>query len=482
MVGQMGTAELLDLAVIGAGAAGTWTADAVKHARPDWSIGLFERSTRIGGRLDSVAIDGLAHPIELGGMRFLTSHPLVAATVNELGLRTRPFDTRGKPERSFLRGMPGSGPGDPSAGRAYEVSAHERDRSAIDLTVRAFSTIVPGFESLTNDGWARARASGQYLGRPLTDWSIFEAMATVLSPEAHRFVVDSFGYDSGTGLFNAGDAIPYVTGVGDPTAEARVPVDGMHSLPRALADRFVAGGGAIHLEHDLHGCDLVDGSVLLQFADRTVVARNVVLTLALPALRTLASGSRVLETPSWRQILASVEGFAATKLYVWYRRPWWRGGPAAVPGIRTTTDLANRKVFYFDERADAPAAVLAEYTDGRHTQPWVDLAGGVSNGEPAPPAMTQRVGELLRESHPTLEIPEPDGSAFMHWGSDPYETGWAFWRSGYRSDEIIERATQPEPDVPIFIAGEAFSRSQGWVEGALETAQEVVDRILTLQS
>jgi monoamine oxidase len=475
----MGTAELLDLAVIGAGAAGTWTADAVLRARPDWSIALFERSTRIGGRLHSVKIDGLAHPIELGGMRFLTSHPLVAATVDEFGLSTRPFDTRGKPERTFLRGVPGDGPDDPYAGRGYQLPEHERDRSSMELRLTAFSTIVPGYDSLDHEGWSRMRASAQYLGRPLTDWSMFEAMATVLSPEGLRFVADSFGYFSGMGPFNAGDGIQYLSGSGDPTGEARVPVTGMDSLPLGLAGRFIAGGGAIHLGQDLQGCDMVDGGVLLRFGDRQVVARHVVLTVAIPALRTLALGSRTLDTPNWRRVMASVEGFPATKLYLWFRRPWWRDGPAAVPGIRTTTDLVNRKVLYFDEHMDAPAAVLAEYTDGGHLPSWVDLAGGVSNGEPAPPAMLRRIGELLREIHPTVDIPDPNGSAFMHWGSDPQETGWTFWSAGVRSDEIIELATKPEPDVPIFVAGEAFSRSQGWVEGAFKTAQAVVDRLVS---
>jgi lysine 2-monooxygenase len=477
-VGQVGTSERFDLAVIGAGAAGTWTAHAVQRARPDWSIGLFERSTRIGGRLRSVAIDGLAHPIELGGMRFLTSHPLVAAAVDELGLQTRPFDTRGEPERSFLRGQPGNGPGDPSAGRGYELADDERGRSAIDLMRTAFAAIVPRSDALTTDGWARTRASGQHLGRPLTDWSLSEAMATVLSPEGHRFVVDSFGYDSGMRPFNVADAIQYLTGAGDPTAEARVPVGGMDSLPLELAARFRAGGGAIHLEHDLQACDVVDGSVRLRFADRQVVARRVVVTMALPALRILASSSEALDTPAWRRALASVEGFPATKLYLWYRRPWWRDGPSAVPGIRMTTDLANRKIFYFDERPAAPAAILAEYTDGRHTDPWVALAGDASNGDPAPAAILDRVRAILGEVHPGMDIPDPDGSAFMYWGSDPHETGWCFWRAGLNSDEMIELATQPDPAAPIFVAGEAFSRNQGWVEGALETAQQVVARLL----
>ena len=39
-------------------------------------------------------------------------------------------------------------------------------------------------------------------------------------------------------------------------------------------------------------------------------------------------------------------------------------------------------------------------------------------------------------------------------------------------------ALQPDPDLPVYIAGESFSRSQSWVEGAFETAEAVTDRLL----
>ena len=109
-------ADTLDLAVIGAGAAGTWVADAMQRARPDWSITVFERQNRIGGRLRSVKVPGIEHPIELGGMRYLTNHRRVAAAIAELEIPTRAFDIWGGSERSFLRGRLGNGPEDPEAG------------------------------------------------------------------------------------------------------------------------------------------------------------------------------------------------------------------------------------------------------------------------------------------------------------------------------------------------------------------------------
>jgi monoamine oxidase len=74
-------------------------------------------------------------------------------------------------------------------------------------------------------------------------------------------------------------------------------------------------------------------------------------------------------------------------------------------------------------------------------------------------------------------VPSPSGSALKYWGSDPLEVGWAFWRAGARSDEFIDLAIQPDPTLPLYIAGETFSRSQSWAEGALETAQLVVERL-----
>src|SRR5262245_35968122 len=100
----------LDLAVVGGGAAGTAVADAMKRARPEWSIALFERTNRIGGRLRSAPVDGLDHPIELGGMRYLTSHPRFSGLVDAFRLPSHAFDTTGGGDRSYLRGVVAAGP------------------------------------------------------------------------------------------------------------------------------------------------------------------------------------------------------------------------------------------------------------------------------------------------------------------------------------------------------------------------------------
>lgn len=468
---------VLDLAVIGAGVAGTYVAQRAQIARRDWSITLFERTERIGGRLHSMKIPGVDHPIELGGMRFLTSQPRVASVVAEFGLPTHSFDPSGGAERSFLRGRFGGGPADPQAGAGYDLAADERGRSAVELGVAAFEQIVPSAASLSADDWVRVRASDEYLGRPVIDWTMAEALVTVLSPEGYRFVADAFGYDAGPRAFNLADGMQYILGGGRGLGEPLTPDDGMDAIPRALAASFVRAGGTILLRHELVLHNLVDGAHLLTFSNgASVCARRVVLTVSVPALELIAGPSAALDTPTLRASLASVEAFPAVKLYVWYERPWWNGDGAAP---RLTTDLPPRKLFYFGSEPERPAALLAAYTDGLHVGPWQELIGDAgSAGSPAPTPMLGTLARYLGPIHPTVsDRPAPSGSAFRSWGSDPYETGWAFWRAGARSDDVIKAAIRPIPAVDLFVCGEGFSRAQGWVEGALETADTVLDEL-----
>jgi lysine 2-monooxygenase len=465
----------LDLAVIGGGVAGTRVAHAMQEARRDWSIALFERTRRTGGRLRTVRIAGLEHPIELGGMRYLTDQPRVRALVEAFQLPTHPFDPTAAPERRFLRGV-ASTPDDADAGGGYDLPPSERGRSALALALDAFERIVPGFRDLDHDGFAERRATGRYLDRPLVDWSIGDALATLLSPEGQRFVTDAFGYDSGMRAFSAPDLIEFLFGGGDPNAEARTPDEGMDRIPQEQAVRFETGGGTVHLGHELGALTIGEGVVELRFANGFVArARHVVLTLPVPALRRIMVTSHVLRSEPYSRLVDSVEGFPAMKLYLWYDAPWWR---PSVAGLRTTTDLPVRKVFYFDGNGGSRSALLAMYTDGLDVRPWAELYRAAPPGAPAPPAMLAAVQSVLVATHPEVgEIPPPDGSALMYWGADTTEVAWHFWRSGANSDEMIGLAPQPDREIPVYLATEAFSRRQSWVEGALEAADAVVARL-----
>jgi monoamine oxidase len=113
-----------------------------------------------------------------------------------------------------------------------------------------------------------------------------------------------------------------------------------------------------------------------------------------------------------------------------------------------------------------------------HNDPIVALADGRSRGEPASPGLLEALRGWLATAHSGAAVPSPASSAFQHWGADPREVAWHFWRSGYNSDEMMDLATQPDPALPIHLCGEVFSRRGAWVEGALEIADGLASRLL----
>jgi monoamine oxidase len=303
-----------------------------------------------------------------------------------------------------------------------------------------------------------------------------EALATVLSPQGAQFVIDVIGYDSGPRALNIGDAIPFLLGGGNPSAVAVTPNDGMSSIPRGLIGRFEAAGGKVELGQELLTIE-PGSSLVLHFASGLVVeAERVVVSAAIPGLERIVSRSPSLPTARLRAIIGAVEAFPAFKLYMAFDEPWWR---PSVEGIRLTTDLAPRKIFYLDSAPDRPAALLAAYTDGLHTGPWRTLSNGLREQTPVNDELAAAVRDYLVRLHPSVAvIPRETASACMFWGADENETGWSFWRAGYISDDVIDIAVQPDARLQLFLCGEAFSHEQSWVEGAIESADRVVNRIV----
>ena len=83
----------------------------------------------------------------------------------------------------------------------------------------------------------------------------------------------------------------------------------------------------------------------------------------------------------------------------------------------------------------------------------------------------------------------PDASAIMYriWsGNDPVtrSDGVHFWRAGIKWWERYQDALQPlgkdNEGGTIHIIGETFSYNQGWAEGAVETAEHLLQEVLEM--
>ena len=105
---------------------------------------------------------------------------------------------------------------------------------------------------------------------------------------------------------------------------------------------------------------------------------------------------------------------------------------------------------------------------------WHDFA--------APRRMVAEVHRQLLEIHgvPARQSIEPYAAAYMDWGMDPFGGGANFWPLHVDSHAASERILQPMPNVPVYVCGDAYSHAQGWVEGALATAEGMLQRRMGL--
>ena len=82
----------VDIAVVGAGIAGAYSAWRLKERYPEKHVALFEYSNRVGGRLYSVPLPGMPNiNAELGGCATSRSAGVRPRADRDLGLANRDF-------------------------------------------------------------------------------------------------------------------------------------------------------------------------------------------------------------------------------------------------------------------------------------------------------------------------------------------------------------------------------------------------------
>ncbi|HLI56296.1 MAG TPA: FAD-dependent oxidoreductase [Actinomycetota bacterium] len=524
---QTGGLEL-DVAVVGAGVSGAYCAWRLgQHLGDKARVGLFEYSDRVGGRLFTVTLPGLPHVhAELGGMRYIpTQHIMVADLVEHLKLATKPFPM-GAPapvgsdcNLFYLRGrhLRLHELADPSK-VPYNLSWNERGLGPTNLQVQVMNTIYPGMANLSLCDTMKVTA----FGKPLWQWGFWDLMFKALSNEGYQFMKDAGGYDANVANANAVTQLP-ATEYSD-TTQFLTLADGYDQLPITLANRFDAApagglpaGQRVFMNHRLAEISLGPSSdahpYTLRFeptrtaAHRTrtqvgadpVLVRAKKVVLAMPRRSLELVHSEFFEDAWLKANLGSVLIQSAFKLLLAYESPWWRA--LGLVAGRSVTDLPIRQTYYFGTEAEQPGGLpfmnsllMATYNDISTVPFWKGLEQGARYEGYRPsclePGVEQVVPQLEFDAtdemvdvankqvaalHALPELPMPYSAAYHTWNEDPYGGGWHEWKAGYRLDEVMCRMRRPVEGVDIHIVGEAYSYGQGWVEGALDTAESMLE-------
>lgn len=518
----------LDVAVVGGGVSGAYSAWRLQQDRGErQQIGLFEYSDRIGGRLYSISMPGMPHvKAEVGGMRYIPDeHLMVAGLVEHLGLPTKDFPM-GAPEPTgaqcnlfYLRGkhLRLRELSDPDK-LPYNLAWSERGLGPTNLQVQVMNAIYPGMADLS----LCQQMGLSVFGKPLWTYGFWDLMYRCLSTEAYHFMKDAGGYDANVANANAVTQLP-ATEYKDDTRFLTLR-DGYDQLPITLVKQFneqLPGvrptGERVWMNQRLAEILIDDDpdaayrytlvfertatqggkTAAASCGTRTEVkARQIILAMPRRSLELIES--RFFDDPWLQANIPSVLIQSAFKLFLAYERPWWRS--LGLVAGRSVTDLPVRQVYYFGTEGEQPGGepnlnslLMASYNDMSTVTFWKSLEDGPAfEGRPpsclpagtaaTPPEMESRptqamvdvASQQLAEVHALPGIEQPYAAVFHDWTNDPYGGGWHEWKANYRLDEIMCRMRKPVDGEDIHIVGSAYSNGQGWVEGALDTAESTL--------
>ncbi len=519
--------ENVDIAIVGGGISGVYCAWRLKQNDPNRRIVVFEGGNHIGGRLLSVRPPDIKNMVaELGGMRILPAvQPLITRLIKVLNrelpaeqqIETYDFPVDKPQNIAYLRGVylrflefttnPRRVP--------YHLNFLERGGTAGSIIVNALEQLVPGITApnLTEQQRREMVQGATFAELPLYQQGFWNVLLRVISCEAYMLGVDAGGYNSTLFNWNAADAIPWYLSDFGVNPKYKGFRRGFQQVPLSLARLF--GNDNIRLNARVEGFNWVEDGIVLKTQDRTVKAGALILAMPRRSLDLITP-----ESPPLREIqdlITSVTPRPLFKLFTTYSNPWWRAagyiepnGQTFIPleSGRSVTDLPVRQTYYWPRddgtpAIDGPSMLMASYDDGtnigfwdgfrpRRRQAWQEGKAVVEPEDPyigddcekqpdlewcqykAPRRMVKEVARQLAVIHGLSYTPDVRNAAFRDWGDDPFGGGWNSWNIGVQSWDVKKRIVQPFDRRPLYICGEAYSDAQGWVEGALQTADMVL--------
>jgi hypothetical protein len=378
--------------------------------------------------------------------------------------------------------------------------------------------------------WNKVKPFLQFQGRPTYLIGFWNLLSNYLSGEAYLYLQDINGYDSNTLNWSAGEALQAQTGDFEADTKYYTFQEGYDGLVHGTAELFCKHGGKIWVKNRLVTFSRKGGYLKLTFFNEKdaekgegeyydVFAKVLVLAMPRRSLELLDQTNfffNDLERPAGEKILPYIQSviiMPAFKLYLGYDRPWWEELKPGLFSGRTITDLPTRQVYYFgtepqsdSEPRNTNSLLMAAYTDEWAADFWRPLEedrprvsyvvpGRYSDAADrrrrpdgfrprhAPQLMVDYTQKQLQEIHgDQIRIPEPYISAFYDWGDNPFGGGYHGWAASVqvRGADVpspwkaATRMRQPVDGVPVHVCGEAYSDQQGWVEGALCTAERML--------
>jgi len=437
-----------DIVIIGGGIGGLYCAYQLLQGGFRGSLVVLEKETKLGGRVHTYADKYMM--VEAGAGRFHDGHVRVIELIRELGLGRSMV-----PIRSNAVFAPSDGRGVVMNSVLDAPGAWPIVDSALDVGLGAQN--IPSAGLLSRVIVASKLRSAEYLrGISFVDYA-----KTVLTMEEVDFVLATFGYYSELVIMNAYDAIALMGELG-PGNQFFMLRGGLSQIIERLSVKIEQMGGVIRLGKTVNKVEYAGGEFAIWCAENKRFLGGKQCICALPKqvmekISFVGLGCRAWKARLRRELVCA----PLCRIYAKFAKGdvWFRGLP------KMTTNNALRMIIPISEK---DGVIMISYSDNLFADFWhkLEQTSGISG-------VIEMLRRLIQLSC-GVSMPTPVAVRVFYWGC-----GVGYWGVGSDSSRFFGEMMCPAGgDVPLFLCGEHYSMShQQWMEGALETAEQVVRKI-----
>ena len=440
--------DIYDTIIVGGGISGLYAGWLIMQKYPKHRLLILEKEHYLGGRI--LTYKDKYMNVEKGGARFNEYHTRVLNLLADCGLDSQIIEA--SPDALFYPGK-GVDPED-----IKPISFLESLINPLGVLVNVWSEAISALPMVPLI--ARVIIYSKVLSRSyLISHTFTQIAGEILTKEEIATIHGGFGYYTELVEMNARDAIALMEGGLNPRNRFFVLRGGLSQLiARMVADlnrgerRILTDVGVASIEYPDNHFIVKSKSGKKFYGLRCICALPREAAQRLDIFRPISG------------MLDKILCFPLCRIYSKFdmgnrNNAWIRDLP------KLTTDSPLRIVIPIN--ADA-GVIMTSYTDHKFADAW--LKTYQTEGIKGVNAELQRLFcEML--GHP---IPAPISTKVFHW-----KCGVGYWGVGADSDAIAAAVHQPIPGMPLYLCGEHYSaKNQQWIEGALETAEEVVNKYM----
>ena len=283
----------------------------------------------------------------------------------------------------------------------------------------------------------------------LREQTFIEYASGILSNQDLQFLKDSLGYYQQLVDMNAYDALKLFDKGMHTSNQFYVLKGGLSQVIDKLY-HHLSTKCKIAMSMEVTSINDHNGCFKIKTSKSEFIGKTCVVALPKPAIQKLPYFK------SLRTKLDCVGIKTLCRIYAQYNKNaiWFKSIP------KTTTNNHNRYIIPIDREK---GLIMISYTDSKFAHYWKRQTNH---------SREQKLRENINKTF-GFEISKPIYMKTCYW-----ETGTSFWKPMCNSNLLSRQIMRPFQEKNIYICGESFSMCQGWMEGALETSEEVVDKVL----